>query len=389
MAAKPPAQAPKSSPAKAPEPKKEAPKTQEQKKIAEINKLEDSGKITPKEAKDLKEQTRDAANKDGQLSNKESKDLNKQIDKDTKDKGSGKDDTGKGGGKSDGGKGDGGKGDGGKGDGGKGDGGKGNGGKGDGGKGDGGKGDGGKGNGKDDGKKDGISAKDLQQILNAIKELKKDISGLQTDIKEIKQDLADIDSGGGGGGNTKQDRQPSPADEGSDLPPTTRSSNRNDNKVEIPKPSTTTKVNVPEDSGRIDMPDINKNIQKEIVKITKELVNIAKDFIESGVDYSSIDYLPESEIITEDGDSLSIFDEYNAPPTESTLADERMDDITKLIQDLLNTGVQGTTQYNYSKFLDLFELKYNASGTAFFKLSIELSGAIIEDLGVIIVNDKG
>ena len=160
-------------------------------------------------------------------------------------------------------------------------------------------------------------------------------------------------------------------------------------KIEVPKPANRANYQIPQgsDANRLAMPNVDKAIKKEIQKLTLRIVTIARDFVESGVDYVGIDYVPDVEIIGEDGNPYFPLPIYNTPPTESTLAEERMEEIANIIQRLLNMGVRGTQEFNYAEYLNLFELRYNASGVPTYKFSIELTGAIIEDLEAILIED--
>ena len=137
------------------------------------------------------------------------------------------------------------------------------------------------------------------------------------------------------------------------------------------------------------MPNINEQITKEIEKLTSELISIGKEFLESGITFESIDYFPESEVFNEEGVSYYDLPDYNSPlESDAGLATRRMDEITTLIQELLSRGEKGNENYNYAQFVDMFTLKYDSDGKPYFKFSIELTGAIIEDLTVTLVDDE-
>ena len=138
------------------------------------------------------------------------------------------------------------------------------------------------------------------------------------------------------------------------------------------------------------MPNIDKKILKEVQRITKQLITSTKEFIEGGINYDGIDFIPDDEIYTEDGQSIFNFTDYNAPGTvNSGMADERMNDIEKAIRDLLNQGDKNIPKsYNYAEYIDLFELRYNNNGIPYYRFSLELQGEIVEDLVVTLINDE-
>jgi hypothetical protein len=139
------------------------------------------------------------------------------------------------------------------------------------------------------------------------------------------------------------------------------------------------------------MPNIDKKITKEIQRITKQLISSTKEFIEGGINYDGIDFIPDNEILTENGESAFSFSDFNSPGTvNSGLADERMNDIEKAINDLLAPGLEGNSNKNnnYSEYIDLFELRYNNNGVPYYRFSIELEGEIVEDIVVTVLNNK-
>jgi hypothetical protein len=137
------------------------------------------------------------------------------------------------------------------------------------------------------------------------------------------------------------------------------------------------------------MPNIDKQIIKEVQRLTKQLISSTKEFIEGGINYDGIDFIPDNEIYTESGQSFFNYTDYNAPGTiNSGMADERMSQISVLIRDLIDKGDRSNpVKYNYSDYLDLFELRYNDNGSPYYRFSLELNGEFIEDVTVILVKD--
>ena len=162
-------------------------------------------------------------------------------------------------------------------------------------------------------------------------------------------------------------------------------------KIDVPK-SAFNKANytLPKDSDeRIYMPNLDKKITKEIQRITKQLINSTKEFIEGGINYDGIDSIPDDEILTEDGQSFFEIIDYNAPGTvNSGMADERMSEISGAIQDILYKGSRDrVSKYNYAEFIDLFELRYNNSGEAYYRFNVELVGENVDDFKISLVEN--
>ncbi len=280
-----------------------------------------------------------------------------------------------------------------------------------------------------------LSDKRKDALINAVKDGKIN----DTEKKNLKQLFKGVEGpgggggsgggagGGGGGGGSGDDGPPTPVvdsdndgipdtddpdddndgipdeddtdDDGDGLPdvdepahggpnPTVKGGGK---KIDVPK-SALNKANYtfPKDSDeRIYMPNLDKKITKEIQRITKQLINSTKEFIEGGINYDGIDSIPDDEILTEDGQSFFEIIDYNAPGTvNSGMADERMSEISGAIQDILDKGNRGrVSKYNYAEFIDLFELRYNNSGDAYYTLNIELVGENTDDFKISIVEN--
>lgn len=176
--------------------------------------------------------------------------------------------------------------------------------------------------------------------------------------------------------------------EGPEGPPGDPTVKGGGKKIDIPKAANRADYAISKNAERLDMPNLDKKITREIEKLTLQITNIAKEFIEGGIDFYGIDYIAESEIIGEDGRPYYPLPDYNAPPeSDSGLAEERADTVKALIDELLSKGDKSSPNYNYLEFLDLFELRYNGSGTPFFRFSIELTGDLIDDLTLYLVED--
>jgi len=194
----------------------------------------------------------------------------------------------------------------------------------------------------------------------------------------------DDDSPGGDGPDNEPD------DDTSNDTPVNRGGK--DNSIRVPPASKRTNYPVTDDSDeRISMPDISKKVTKEIEKLTSELIDTTKEFVEAGWKFYSIDYFPEQEIITDEGESYFPLPDYNQPPPgETGLARERIETIKDLINQLLSRADPRPENdyYNYDGFVNLFTLKYDGDGKPYFRFSIELTGVIIDDLEVNLVEEE-
>jgi hypothetical protein len=195
--------------------------------------------------------------------------------------------------------------------------------------------------------------------------------------------------GGGEGGDIPEDDNTEGGDEPEgDTKPIVKGSAK---KIKLPggEPITNYPRNK-KSKERLTMPNLDEKIFKEVQRITKNLISVTKEFIEGGINYDGIDFIPDDEILTEDGRSLFTFNDYNSPGTvNSGMADERMADISRAIQSVLNTGVRGAKEYNYAEYIDLFELRYNNDGIPFYRFSLELVGEAIDDIVITFIKDGG
>jgi hypothetical protein len=342
------------------------PKTQEEKKVQQVNQLVKEGKITKNEGNDLKDKIRDSANKDGQLSNKESKEINKEIEKDKKDKGDGKDDRpAKGGpdkGKPDKGGPD---------------------------KPPGGGGGGGGGQPPpvlDDGK---INQKDIDALFKLINELQTDVKKLKEENKTLKNELDSLselaaDGGGsrgdGGGDDSVEDDATSST---SDVPTTRSATGTID--ANIPKTNFGADISYPKDAERIWMPNIDTKVKKEVDRITMSLIKSTREFLEAGIDYDGINQVPKSSGFEGDLLYTDPLENNQSEPNESALASEVLLAVTDILTKEFEKSDPNSTNYYYIRFLEFFELNYNASGEPYYDLNININNDIIESLKAIVV----
>lgn len=209
------------------------------------------------------------------------------------------------------------------------------------------------------------------------------------------EDTGDGGGGGGGGGGAGDDQYSDEPAKGSGSDAVKRGGGK---KIDIPKPANRADYTLPEDSkDRLGMPNLDKKIQKEVKKLTLQIVKLTKEFIEGGVDFTGIDYIAENEIFGDDGKPYYTLPDYNsAGESESSIIEDRAEDVRTAINELLNKGQspgkgqkndEENERYNYSEYIDLFELRYNSVGDPFFRFSIELTGESIDDLTVYLAED--
>lgn len=239
----------------------------------------------------------------------------------------------------------------------------------------------------------GTDAGTSQEILQALTRIEKRVTDIESDIKDIKNKqkslsneiedigniLDDVSTGGGGGGGTQEGAE----DAANDNPTTVGGGTT----IYIPGPDEKADTSIPDESQRIFMPGIDRRITREVERITLSLVESAQDFIEGGIDYGSIDYVPQKEVFSED--DLVFFDPSAnnvADFNENSLSYQLMNSIYESILELLTTGDITSSSFNYEDFLNLFELKYRSDGTPSLALKVELTGFANNSIRAIIVS---
>ena len=160
-------------------------------------------------------------------------------------------------------------------------------------------------------------------------------------------------------------------------------------KINIPKAENRANYSINEKSKeRITMPNLDKKIVREINRLTKQLINSTKEFIEGGINYDGIDFVPDNEILTEDGQEFFEIVDFNSPgEVSSGMAEERLAEIIKAIQNVLDEGKRDSRLYNYAEYLNLFELRYNNNGTPHYRFSLEITGETLEDVIVTVLEE--
>lgn len=173
-------------------------------------------------------------------------------------------------------------------------------------------------------------------------------------------------------------------DEGTDVP-TIRGGGK---KIKIPSSENDRAfIAVPEDDDtRFSMPNIERKISKEIERITLDLVESTREFIEAGIDFQSIEYIPQREVFTEDELLYYEFPDSNTPPSsDNDIANLRMNALTEALQELIDKGDKSSPRYNYAEYIDIFEYLPQKN---IYRFSVEITGAIIEDLTVKVTKVK-
>lgn len=221
--------------------------------------------------------------------------------------------------------------------------------------------------------------KRIGDIESSIKKIEDKQKSLTNEIEDIGNILDDVSTGGGAGGGAQEG-----ADDAANDNPTTVGGGTT---IYIPGPGENADTSIPDESQRIFMPGIDRRINREIERITLSLVESAQDFIEGGIDYGSIDYVPQKEIFSED--DLVFFDPSAnnvADFNENSLSYQLMNSIYESILELLTTGDITSSSFNYEDFLNLFELKYRSDGTPSLALKVELTGFANNSIRAIIVS---
>lgn len=173
-------------------------------------------------------------------------------------------------------------------------------------------------------------------------------------------------------------------DEGADVP-TIRGGGK---KIKIPSSENDRAfIAVPEDDDtRFSMPNIERKISREIERVTLDLVESTREFIEAGIDFQSIEYIPQREVFTEDELLYYEFPDPNTPPSsDNDIANLRMNALTEALQELIDKGDKSSPRYNYAEYIDIFEYLPQKN---IYKFSVEITGAIIEDLIVKVTKVK-
>jgi hypothetical protein len=230
----------------------------------------------------------------------------------------------------------------------------------------------------------------------------KEITDLLKTIKTIRDDLetlSELGIGIGEGGVEPGDGTYDIESEGEtaleailNIPVTTRSAGGGVlSKIKIP-PSNTNPADItyPNDAQPIFMPNINRKVKVEIDRITMSLVKTAKEFLEAGIDFNAINYVPNNQTVDAEN-GLVYYDptELNAPgnPT-SSFASEIINGVVDELIKLLNYGDRANNKFNYFEYLNLFDLTYDNNGNPSYVLNVEIEDVIIDNLKAIKVDEN-
>jgi len=232
-----------------------------------------------------------------------------------------------------------------------------------------------------------INLEKRKQLLNFLKDFDLSVEEKDT-LKDKRPDDDDSGDGDVGGGVDDDDQEEDDIEiEGpEDTDPITGIQPKK--KIVLDeKLADVTTIFIPEDADPISMPNVDKKIEKEVERLTLNLTSFTKEFIEGGIDFSSIDFVPLQEIFDENdilyfiGKDPNVPDDYNANILGIR---ELLMEILKLIEIELDKGRKGT---NYAEFLQLFQLKYRDAGGPYYRFNLELDNDIMGELSVSVIKD--
>jgi hypothetical protein len=235
----------------------------------------------------------------------------------------------------------------------------------------------------DDGK---INQKDIDAILRLINELQGDVKKLQEENKTLKNELDLISelAADGRGGDDDDDSVEDDATSGSTDVPTTRSSTGTVD-TNIPTTNFGADISYPKDAERIWMPNVDTKVKKEVERITMSLIKSTREFLEAGIDYDGINQVPANSGFQGDLLYTDPLENNQSESNESALASEILLGVTDILTKEFAKSDPNSTNYYYIRFLEFFELNYNASGEPYYDLNININNDIIESLKAIVV----
>jgi len=238
----------------------------------------------------------------------------------------------------------------------------------------------------DDGK---FNQKDIDAILRLINELQGDVKKLKEENKTLKNELdliseLAVDGGGGKGGGEEDDSVEDDATSAASDVPTTRSATGTID-ANIPKTNFGADISYPKDAERIWMPNIDTKVKKEVERITMSLIKSTREFLEAGIDYDGINQVPANSGFQGDLLYTDPLENNQSESNESALASEILLGVTDILTKEFAKSDPNSTNYYYIRFLEFFELNYNASGEPYYDLNININNDIIESLKAIVV----
>jgi len=120
---------------------------------------------------------------------------------------------------------------------------------------------------------------------------------------------------------------------------------------------------------RLDMPNLNRVVDKEVERLQRELIEDMKEVILADIKFDSIDYIPERDVIIDDPEINYFKAEFNR--------------IIELVNTSLRMGnAENPDQINMEKYLELFKVEYNVDGIPRITLVISIDSVDGEDLSI-------
>lgn len=122
-------------------------------------------------------------------------------------------------------------------------------------------------------------------------------------------------------------------------------------------------------NDRVSMPNIDKVVEQEIERITKEVIRQIEDIVIGyNTNYTTINYIPEADQEILSSINFSV-DQFNG--------------VVDQIQTALNRGLATSENYDYAKYLEMFQVRYNSiTGQPEITVILEFDGFGFEDLAI-------
>jgi hypothetical protein len=120
---------------------------------------------------------------------------------------------------------------------------------------------------------------------------------------------------------------------------------------------------------RLDMPNLNKVVEQEVELLKREIIDDMKEVILADINFDSIDYIPESDVLVQDAEIDYFRSEFN--------------NVLKLVYAELKKGnSENPYEVNMKEYLKLFSVQYNSNGIPVIAFSINVNGVDGSDLSI-------
>lgn len=120
---------------------------------------------------------------------------------------------------------------------------------------------------------------------------------------------------------------------------------------------------------RLDMPNLNRVVDKEVTRLQRELIEDMKEVILADIKFDSIDYIAETDVVIDDPEINYFKAEFNR--------------VIELVNIGLRMGnAENPDQININKYLDLFKVNYNSDGAPKITFIISIDSVDGEDLSI-------